>query len=363
MEYLRKILVEKGYQVAVAKDGAEGLAIIRKRTPTLVISDILMPVMDGFQMCYEIKHDEALKGIPVILLTSLTEPEDILRGLDCRGDSFVTKPYDEQYLLKRINYILANLEFRKSERWNVGVEIKFGGKTHVIDSDRRQILDLLLSTFEAAVQKNHELIKTQHELKMLNVQLEDKIMERTRELMASKEQLQFLAHHDVITKLPNRGLFTDRLCHALTRAPWHKQTMAVLFVDLDHFKQINDTLGHHIGDLLLKAVAKRLTNSVREGDTVARYGGDEFTIILTDIAQVQDVPMVTQKILDSFSTSFVLEGHDLHITASVGISVYPYDGKDAETLLKKADSKMYIAKEQRRNACPPFPPDLHPKLN
>jgi diguanylate cyclase (GGDEF)-like protein/PAS domain S-box-containing protein len=165
----------------------------------------------------------------------------------------------------------------------------------------------------------------------------------------AEERLHHLAHHDGLTDLPNRILFMDRLGQALSRVRWHMRLVAILFLDLDHFKRINDTLGHDVGDLLLKAVAERLSSCVRAGDTVARMGGDEFTIILADVAQAEDVPKVAQKIIDAIAKPFLLAGHELFVTTSMGISLFPDDGQDVQTLLKNADAAMYRAKEQGRN--------------
>lgn len=179
----------------------------------------------------------------------------------------------------------------------------------------------------------------------------------------TEERLNYLASFDALTDLPNRTLFYDRLGQATARARWHKRWVAVLFLDLDRFKVINDTLGHAIGDLLLKAAAVRLTGSIREGDTVARLGGDEFVLILDDLAQPQDTSKVAQKILDALSDPFDLEGRELFITASIGIALWPEDGEDPETLLKNADIAMYRAKEQGRNACQLYSPALNAKAS
>jgi diguanylate cyclase (GGDEF)-like protein/PAS domain S-box-containing protein len=165
----------------------------------------------------------------------------------------------------------------------------------------------------------------------------------------SENQLNFLATHDALTNLPNRTLLIDRLGQSIARLDWQKRKVAVLFLDMDRFKVINDTLGHTVGDILLKAVAERLTASVRNGDTVARLGGDEFIIVLADIAYAEDVTKVAEKIIHSLSKPFNLEVNELFITTSIGISLYPDDGKQSETLLKNADTAMYRAKEQGRN--------------
>jgi two-component system sensor histidine kinase/response regulator len=157
-ELLRRTLAHHGYAVTIAAHGAQALTIVRERPPTLILSDIAMPVMDGYAMCHAIKSDPALQHIPVILLTALSDPEDIIRGLNAKADNYLTKPYDERTLVARIEQLLANQALRKDSRIQFGMEIFFAGKKHVIDSDRRQILDLLISTFENAVQQNRILL-------------------------------------------------------------------------------------------------------------------------------------------------------------------------------------------------------------
>ena len=165
----------------------------------------------------------------------------------------------------------------------------------------------------------------------------------------AEEQIKSLAYHDVLTGLPNRLLFTDRLNVAVAQAHRLGQRLGILFLDLDRFKVINDSLGHGLGDCLLQAVAERLESGVREGDTVARLGGDEFILLLPGMGRAEDVAKVADKVLDSLRLPFRLEGRDLFVTVSIGISVYPEDGADAETLVKNADTAMYRAKEQGRD--------------
>jgi len=169
------------------------------------------------------------------------------------------------------------------------------------------------------------------------------------ERIEAQEHLHYLAHHDPLTNLPNRVLLQDRLSHALARGPWRDRNIAVMFMDIDRFKVINDTLGHDVGDELLKIVSQRLLSCVREGDTVARLGGDEFAIILEDIASQQDVPPIAEKIVTSLSEPVEIDGQELFITSSIGISLFPRDGKDSNELLKKADVAMYRAKAQGKD--------------
>ncbi len=165
----------------------------------------------------------------------------------------------------------------------------------------------------------------------------------------AEEQIEFHAYHDVLTHLPNRRLFTDRLARDLTRCKRSGMALAVMFIDLDHFKTINDSMGHTAGDELLLEMSHRLQKCVREDDTVARLGGDEFTIILSDLRHPENAAAVAQKVLESVQVPMPIAGVPVEMSASVGIAIYPEDGGDAETLLRNADSAMYRAKESGRN--------------
>ncbi len=186
----------------------------------------------------------------------------------------------------------------------------------------------------------------------LIAQVED-ITERRR----AQEQIRQLAYYDTLTGLPNRRLLLDRLRHDLDQARRFQRSLAIMFLDLDRFKQINDTLGHDVGDELLKVVAARLGACIRSGDTVSRQGGDEFVIVLAEIAHAQDAARVAEKTIQSLAEPIVVRGNELRITASIGIAVYPDNGTDdMQELMKKADQAMYAAKEAGRNMyrfCPP----------
>ena len=164
----------------------------------------------------------------------------------------------------------------------------------------------------------------------------------------SEEEIQRMAYHDSLTGLPNRNLFSDRLGIALAQARRNQKTVGVAMLDLDKFKDVNDTLGHDAGDLLLKAATERLNAALRKGDTIARFGGDEFVLILPDLKAIEDAIQVAQKIVDSFCKPFVIDTNQLTVTTSIGIAVYPNDGIDEGILLKNADIAMYQAKQAGR---------------
>ncbi|MFT5660708.1 MAG: diguanylate cyclase (GGDEF)-like protein/PAS domain S-box-containing protein [Sulfurimonas sp.] len=169
------------------------------------------------------------------------------------------------------------------------------------------------------------------------------------ELREQKNILNHQAHHDALTGLPNRVLFNDRLIHAIEEGKRNKSKFALLFIDLDHFKEINDSLGHAVGDEILKTVTSRLKKAIRDKDTVARLGGDEFTIILDDLAKIQDASIIASKILEVLGKAMEVNDNTLYVSSSIGISIYPDDGTSAQNLLKFSDSAMYKAKDEGRN--------------
>lgn len=163
-----------------------------------------------------------------------------------------------------------------------------------------------------------------------------------------EEKIQQMAFHDSLTGLPNRKLFSDRLGIVLAQAKRNKKKVGIVMLDLDNFKDVNDTLGHDVGDTLLKAVAERLSVILRKSDTVARFGGDEFVLIFPDMEVIEEAIQVVQKIIDRFHKPFLIDTHQLVVTTSIGIAVYPNDGMDEEILMKNADIAMYQAKQAGR---------------
>jgi diguanylate cyclase (GGDEF)-like protein/PAS domain S-box-containing protein len=170
------------------------------------------------------------------------------------------------------------------------------------------------------------------------------ITERRR----AEDRLHHLALHDALTGLPNRFLFCERVCQAFVQARRHDYQVALLFIDLDRFKQINDSLGHQIGDRLLQVTASRLRGCLREGDVIARLGGDEFVVSLTALTDASDATLIAGKILETLREPFHVGSHELNVSASIGIGIYPADGQDLETLMHAADTAMYHAKKQGR---------------
>jgi diguanylate cyclase (GGDEF)-like protein/PAS domain S-box-containing protein len=220
------------------------------------------------------------------------------------------------------------------------------GTTYFIETKRSLHKDGAGNLFLVGVIRDiTERKRMEEELKRTAAEL----VRSNAELQRSATQLSHLANHDTLTGLPNRKLFYERLTQALEWAATNQQHVGLLFLDLDGFKLINDTLGHDVGDLLLKAIAQRLTRSLRGSDTVSRLGGDEFTVILPAIPSAQDAARVAEKILKTLSDEFLLEQHIISVTSSIGIALYPNDGQDTDTLVKEADLAMYRAKQQGKS--------------
>ncbi len=187
------------------------------------------------------------------------------------------------------------------------------------------------------------------------------VMRDLTEAREAEERMRSLVYRDSLTGLPNRRLFEDRLAIALAHAHRYRHRIALVFIDLDRFKQVNDTLGHAAGDELLRAVARRLRSCVREADTVARLAGDEFTLLLPGLNYAEDVGAISRKLLDALRRPFVIGGQEVRVTSSGGIALYPEDGEDGETLLRSADTAMYRAKERGRDDFQLFSPALAEK--
>ncbi len=415
--FVRGALEPAGMIVTEASGGQESLTVFEKLTPDLVVLDIVMPEMDGYLTCSRIRSLPRGKRIPILIMTGLDDPNSIALAYEHGATDFINKPVHATILCHHIRYMLrtsnvlqalvrseARLELAqriarignwdwnpRTNRFSMSNELcrlagirpqDFGGTFEgflqlVHPDDRsavRRALDNLLH-HRALCDIDHRIVLPNGTDFTIHLQAEGVREEETDELTVigtaqditerkqAERAIHRLAYYDSLTGLANRVLFKDRLSHAISHAERHGQTLATLFIDLDRFKVINDTLGHTVGDLLLTQVAERLSESVRQSDSVARHadqepshalarlGGDEFTILLTALPNPEDAGRVARRILEALAHPFNIEGHEVFIAASIGISIYPSDGATVEALLKNADTAMYHAKEQGRNNC------------
>ncbi len=338
-----------GYRVIVAQEGEEGLRRAEFVHPDIILLDVMMPGIGGFETCRRLKAGACTRHIPVIFMTALADMHDKIAGFAVGGADYITKPFQIEEVAARINTHLALSAARK----------------------RLAAQNLQLQQ-EVAVRQRAEVA-----LQEANDALETRVAERTAELLAANHSLQqqiaerqqaegmisYMAHHDALTGLPNRALLEDRLNQAIAQARRHQdELVGLLYIDLDYFKIINDSLGHLIGDQLLKEAAARLGHLVRESDSVARFGGDEFVICLAAVAESGHAAEAASKIVDAMAEPFMIDGHELHVSVSIGISLYPFDGRDAGTLIREAGTAMYHAKDKGRGNFQFFTAALHDEV-
>jgi diguanylate cyclase (GGDEF)-like protein/PAS domain S-box-containing protein len=459
-----------GFSVLVAQDGEEGVERAQFVQPDLILLDVMMPGLNGFDACRRLKSNAGTKDIPVIFMTALSDSVDKITGFNVGGVDYVTKPFQIEEVLARVNTHLAlqamqrqlagqNLQLRQEaavreqaeralqrasdelearvtqrtaelaqtnarlraeiiERTRMQEELRereirirrliesniigiffWSAGGHISDANdaflritgyaREDLLsghvhwtNMTPAEYRAADERARaELCKTgtctpyekefiSKDGRRIPILVGGALFEGSQETgvafvldlserKQAEERIRFMAHHDALTGLPNRILLQDRMTQAIAYARRCGTQLAVLFIDLDDFKRINDSLGHEIGDRLLQMVAIRLQDCFREGDSVARFGGDEFVLTVPTQDGGNDAAQVARKVLDTLKQLFVVDGHELHVCGSIGISLYPDDGTDVETLMRAADTAMYHAKEKGRSNFQFFTPALN----
>ena len=311
LRLLSTMLIKQGYNVRKAINGKMALTAVQTVVPDLILLDIMMPEMDGYEVCQRLKANQQTAKIPVIFLSALNEVFDKVKAFEVGAVDYISKPFQFEEVLVRVQNQMA------------------------LKSAQREILKL-------------------------NTELEEKVKERTQQLEFANARLLKMALYDSLTGLPNRALFLERLEQALNRAKADSvYQFAVLFLDYDRFKVVNDSLGHLVGDELLIAVARRLEASLSQKDTLSRLGGDEFAILLTDIQDLNYTTFVADGILESLSFPFQLQGHEVFISASIGIALGNLTVHQPEHLLRDADTAMYRAKALGKNQYHIFAPAMH----
>jgi diguanylate cyclase (GGDEF)-like protein len=414
-----------GFTVEEVADGFAALARMETLRPDLVVLDVVMPEMDGFETCCRIRGLPHSGMTPVLMVTGLDDPGVLARAFEVGATDFVTKPITPALLTHRVRFLLrmsaALEEARRSEArlaeaqriarvgnwdWHVATGVFRGSAEaarllglgaaatevpierlyeRIVPEEREQLRQAL-----AAVAAEHATLNCEHRVAadgepgrcvhLLGEAVRDAggavrvagTAQDVTQRVEAQSRIQRLAYHDALTGLPNRRHFSDQLHRMLSAARRKDRRAAVMLVDLDEFKRINDTLGHSVGDQVLVEVAGRLGEVVRASDAVgreelgltgphavARLGGDEFLIAVADLGSGEDAAVVAGRLLKALAAPFRIGDHELFVSASIGISVFPDDGEDLEALLKHADLALYQAKDAGRNTGEFFNPSMN----
>ena len=332
LSFLAHVLSKEGYKTRCASSGAKALKLANLIIPHLILLDIKMPEFDGYQVCERLKTNPRTKDIPIIFISASDDVLDRIKAFEVGGADYCTKPLIIKEVLVRVkNYLAISLAKAQKERFERALEEKVTERT----------LELKLI--------NQNLIAT-------NKKLEQKILERQH----STQQLIHDALYDRLTGLPNRTLLLERIDRAIEKQKRNPDRLfAVLFIDLDRFKIINDSLGHLIGDKLLIAVAKLLSEDIRSVDTVARLGGDEFVVLLGDINSLKDATTVGDRLQAKFKKIFDIDDRSVFTSISVGIAISSVNYRSSSEILRDADTAMYRAKEKGKARYEVFDRQMH----
>ena len=415
-------MLDGEYELRFATSGRQALSLLaRGPRPDLILLDVMMPGMDGYEVCAELKRDPATRHIPVIFVTAKTDTASETAALAAGAVDFIHKPVIKEVVRARVRLHLA-LEQRTRELSRSLVEIRKAESrlkvlstaieqcpTSIVITDAAADIEYVNPRFceesgytmEEALGRNPrflhsgltdpatfkamwarltqaepwsgELINRRksgevywEEVHISPVRDEEGVITHyvavkldITERKELNQHLSHMAHYDVLTDLPNRSLFFERVSQGLALARRNRSRLALLFIDLDRFKPINDTWGHEAGDLTLKEVARRLQRCVRASDTVGRIGGDEFVVLLLDTDGEQAVLGVAEKIRALLSEPIALGVLRVSVSCSIGVALYPEHGDDEQTLARKADRAMYHAKESGRDGVCLYRDDMH----
>jgi len=424
-------LEDAGFNVVQASDGIEAVAQFEKHRPDLVIMDAVMPNMDGFQAIAQIRQTKLGSHVPILMITGLDDLDSITRAYDEGATDFLTKPINFFILPYRVQYMLRSKktadELRSSQsrldnaqriarlghwewdidsdtaNWSVEVARMFGFDKRLLYGSMESLFNKVDPGSQQEVRLNTRLAvesaksitlefdisgQQENDIRSVRLEAEPKVdgngncthmlgtVQDVTESANAQKQIRDLAYYDLVTGLPNRAQLRENLSQALRLAERQENQFALLFLDLDHFKQVNDTLGHDAGDDLLRQVSERIDTVLRDSDalsfpqskqaenpesndTVARIGGDEFVVLLSCINRPEDAARVAERIAESIRAPYLVADVEVSVTTTIGISVYPADGRDSESLLKHADVAMYHAKENGRNGYQFYSTDIH----
>ena len=423
-------LEDAGFAVVQAENGVEAIESFQERDPDLIIMDAVMPVMDGFDAIREIRRLPSGEHVPILMITGLDDLDSITRAYDEGATDFLTKPISFYILPYRVQYMMRSKltadALRSSQakldnaqriarlgnwEWNLQTQAmtwsrEFGRVLGWSEQTSKVLWNDFLERIEESDRHNVRLLAEQsvEENQPFSIEFSarsmcDNVLRRIRleaephgndnedclhmlgtiqditERTNAQKQIHNLAYYDLVTGLPNRAQLNEQLRYTLKLASRNDTRFALLFLDLDHFKQVNDTMGHDAGDELLKQVSERLKSVVRDADlvcctdsdsdepdsqhTVARLGGDEFVVLLGHINRAEDAARVAERIAQCISEPYSICDNAVSVTTTIGISVFPADGADSETLMKSADVAMYHAKESGRNGYQFYSRDIH----
>lgn len=411
-EIMAETLHDNGYTIIQAENGQEGLDLFDQTEPDLILVDVMMPIINGYEFCTALRQQPNGRNVPVIFMTGKNDVDAIEMAFNSGATDFIPKPIDWHIIGHRVQYTLrASQAMKEATRsakllseaqriaklgnwsWNSETEsMHVSTETYRIFGVPRTSPDIfykmLLSsihaddqaTFDRAIKRAQSSAPADIEFRISPPDQVDRTIHmhaeripdgKTTQLFGTfqditerkntEEAIRQLAYYDAVTGLPNRSLFKEHLQMALHQAQRNNTKVAVMFLDLDNFKRINDSLGHKAGDELLEEVSRRLQNCIRatdiaakddddnSGHSLARLGGDEFTVMLSDIEDVQHVSMIADRILQSMNEPIMLAGNRVVVTSSIGVSIYPEDGGEIDSLLKHADAAMYQVKYKGRN--------------
>jgi PAS domain S-box-containing protein len=415
----REALEVAGFRVVEATNGRAAVEKCIERCPDIVLLDVVMPELDGFDACAQIRQQPTCHHIPILMMTGLEDVNSINHAYEVGATDFVTKPINYLSLAHRVHYMLRAQrtadELRRSETriataqriakighwvWDdrngfrtlsedtykvLGLSSALDLRTfpdlyrYIHPDDRDQVADTISTALatHSGYSVEHQVVNRHGQTRIIQQEAEfvlsDErsgphllgIFQDVTERRRVEEQVHQLSHYDAITGLPNRKLMKRHVEQALQLARRYERTVAILSLDIDHFRRINDTLGHNVGNELLEGVAERLTRVVRKSDgvtrepddlnddtpldTIARLGGDEFIVMLTEIGSAEDAATVARRIRTTLAKPLNLAGEEVCITTSIGISVFPIDGTDADALMRHADSALNHVKQQGRD--------------
>lgn len=321
LQLLFKFLKGSGFKVLIAKNGKAALEKLENTTPDLILLDVAMPEISGFEVCRRLKANPKTQEIPIVFITALTDIENKIYGLTLGAVDFICKPFQHEEILSRVRLHLKLSYLTKSLQ------------------EKNIRLSEEISARESA----------QNQLKQLNQQLERRVQERTQELQQAlqklqvqERQLKYEATHDMLTRLPNRMWLMQQLTRILQSD--NHDCHAVFLLDLDRFKKINDCFGHLAGDALLKKVSRRLEQTLKKSGTIARFGGDEFVILLPGIHSIEKLESTAQLLLEKLRHPFLVHNYFVTVGASIGIVASTAEYDDSTALLRDVDVALYRAK-------------------